>query len=156
VRTESGRFAIKESKLVIEAGDLVLWNCIDPHAVPYAIVGDKAFFTSHRLVNECGFSHAFGLPGEYRWKDAYGSSVAGVVRVKNPDGKEHADIERWHQTLTKGTIVLVNDGKAEPREVDIVTGQTVFFAVVKAPGISITDERLLATAPGKPPAKKAP
>jgi hypothetical protein len=29
-----------------------------------------------------------------------------------------------------------------------MTGQTVFFAVVKSTGISITDERLLAIAPG--------
>jgi len=31
----------------------------------------------------------------------------------------------------------------QPDKVEIVTGQTVFFAVVKSPGISITDEQFL-------------
>ena len=46
--------------------------------------------------------------------------------------------------LKKGTVVMVTEGKAQPREVQIMTGQTVFFAIPKGPGISITDERLLA------------
>jgi plastocyanin len=158
VRTDKGRFVIEEEKLTIEAGELVMWNCVDPQAVPYVVAGDKEFFTSDRLVNECGYSHAFGLPGEYRWADAYGSGLAGVVRVKNADCKDKADFSRWQQMLAKGTIVMVNNGKAEPREVDIVIGQTVFFAVVKGPGISITDEQLLARRDGKSdgPKRKTP
>ncbi len=38
---------------------------------------------------------------------------------------------------------MIADGKAQPDKVEIVTGQTVFFAVVTSPGISITDERFL-------------
>ena len=46
---------------------------------------------------------------------------------------------------------MIQNGKAEPASVEIVTGQTVFFAIVKAPGISITDERILSkqTTPDK-------
>jgi hypothetical protein len=33
-------------------------------------------------------------------------------------------------------------GRAEPQQVEIVTGQTVSFAVVDAPGITIRDQRL--------------
>jgi hypothetical protein len=39
--------------------------------------------------------------------------------------------------------VTINGSTAEAREVDVVTGQAVFFIVTKGPGISITDKRLL-------------
>ena len=32
--------------------------------------------------------------------------------------------------------------QAEPAEVDIVVGQTVYFAIVTGPGVTITDARL--------------
>lgn len=149
VRSQAGRFRAEPAEIAIEAGDLVLWNCPDGKAMPYVVVGEKPFFASHRLTNESGYSHAFGSAGEYRWRDAYGSGAAGVVRVKNPDCKEHSDFERWHKSLAKGTLVTVTGAKAEPAEVDIVTGQTVFFAITKGPGISITDEHLLHLDDGK-------
>jgi hypothetical protein len=63
--------------------------------------------------------------------------------VKDPGCKSDADIERWRRVLAKGILVRIADRDVEPREVEIVTGQTVFFAVIKGPGISITDRRLL-------------
>ena len=47
------------------------------------------------------------------------------------------------QSLTEATVVMITDGRVDRGAVDIVTGQTVFFAVVKGPGISITDASLL-------------
>ena len=38
---------------------------------------------------------------------------------------------------------MITDKKVDPAKLDIVVGQTVFFAVVTSGGISITDERLL-------------
>ncbi len=143
VKTEGAKFRAEPPELVIEAGDLVLWNCPEPDAAPYVVMGDHEFFSSHRLVNESGYSHAFGSAGDYDWADAYGSDVAGVVRVRDPGCKDRADLQRWRTSLTKGTLVMISEGRAEPRDVDIIAGQTVFFAVVKAPGISITDRRLL-------------
>lgn len=135
--------------LQIAVGDLVLWSLCGAPSVPYGIVGDKAFFDSARLVNECGYTHAFGFAGDYEWGDAYGSPVSGVVRVRDPGCKTTQDIERWRETLTQGALVTIRDGKAEPSEVRIVTGQTVFFMVVKGPGISITDRRVLERDRGK-------
>ena len=40
-------------------------------------------------------------------------------------------------------MVMIADNKPQPAEVEVVTGQTVFFTVIKGPGISITDTRLL-------------
>ena len=146
---EGGKFTIDTKTLAIDAGDLVMWNCRNTKALPYLVVGDKEFFGSHRLFNECGYTHAFGSAGEYRWKDAFGSNVAGVVRVKDPDCRDAASFKKWQQSLSKGTIVMINDGKVDPKEVDVVVGQTVFFAVTKAAGISITEEGLIAPNPGR-------
>lgn len=144
IKARAGRFHPDAQTLTIATGDLVLWNCVDQAAPPLAIIGDQDFFASNRLTNECGYSHAFGLPGEYRWTDAWGSGVGGVVRVRDPGCKDDASLARWRDTLEQGTLVMIADGKAKPAEIAIETGQTVFFAVVTGPGISITDERLIA------------
>jgi plastocyanin len=143
VRFEKGGFTVDRSEIVIEAGDLVLWNCPEAGATPYCIAGEKEFFASSRMVNECGYSHAFGTAGEYCWRDANGSDAHGIVRVRDPQCKDESQFGHWHETLKKGTLVTIEDGKTKPASVEIVTGQTVFFAIVKGPGISITDERLL-------------
>lgn len=129
-------------KLAIEAGDLVSWNCPDQKAPAYEIAGDKPFFDSSTLTNECGFSHAFGMPGTYAWRDANGSGLKGVVRVKAVECATRAQLAHWRVQVGKAQLVMINQGKAEPAEVDIVVGQTVYFAIVTGPGVTITDERL--------------
>lgn len=142
VRYADGRFTPEQPEITIQEGDLVLWNCPD-RAVPYVVAGDREFFASDRLTNECGYSHAFGSAGEYRWTDAYGSQLAGLVRVKDPHVEDHGELQRWQESLKKGTVVMIEGARTEPQEVEIVIGQTVFFAVTKTSGVSITDERLL-------------
>ncbi len=143
ITSSAGKFSVPDPELVINIGDMVLWNCNERNAQAYAVVGEHEFFSSDRLVNESGYSHAFGSAGEYHWIDAYGSGAQGFVRVKDPGCKNNADMKRWHQFVAKGTLITINDSSVEPREVEIVTGQTVFFLVVKGPGISITDARLV-------------
>ena len=155
IRSCDGKFEVPDPELVIKVGDMVLWNCSDRNALPYAVVGDHEFFSSNRLVNESGFSHAFGAAGDYHWIDAHGSGASGVVKVRDPGCKDERDLKRWRQTLAKGTLVMIDDGKVDRSEVEIVTGQTVFFLVVKGPGISITDARLLAS-PVDEPGKGTP
>jgi plastocyanin len=137
------RFVPDRGKLVIEAGDLVSWNCPDQKAPAYEVAGDKPFFDSSTLTNECGYSHAFGMPGTYTWRDAHGSGLHGVVRVKAVACATRAQLAHWRVQVGKAQLVMVNQGKAEPAEVDIVVGQTVYFAIVTGPGVSITDQRLL-------------
>jgi plastocyanin len=158
VAVDCGKLVASEREITIDVGDLVLWNCVSDH--PVAVVSEHDFFASHRLTNECGFSHAFGTPGDYHWVDAYGSGLSGVIRVRDPGVKAETDLKRWLQTLSEGKMVMIADNKPQPAEVEIVTGQTVFFAVVKGPGISITDAALLNQAgdrrdpvPGKPKAR---
>jgi plastocyanin len=143
LRWDGQRFQPDRDKLTVEAGDLVSWNCPDQGAPACEIAGDKSFFDSGTLTNECGYSHAFGMPGTYHWVDAHGSGLRGVVRVKPMACKSRADLAHWRAQVGKAALVMINQGKAEPAEVDIVIGQTVYFAIVTGPGVSITDERLV-------------
>ncbi len=71
------------------------------------------------------------------------SDIGGRVVVKDLDTKSKEDCEKWMRSLTEGALVTIK-GRAEPQEVEVLTGQTVFFAVVDAPGITITDRRVQA------------
>jgi plastocyanin len=143
VRHDGRRFVAEPAEVTVREGDLVVWACPDARAVGFEVLGDKAFLSSGRMTNECGYSHAFGVPGEYHWVDAHGSGTRGVVRVRAVRCETAADIRKWREQLAEGTLVMIHDGKVEPAEVEIVTGQTVFFAVVTGPGVSVTDRALL-------------
>ena len=54
-----------------------------------------------------------------------------------------SQLATWQKRLSRGTVVMINDGKAEPAEVDVVMGQRVFFAVVNGPPMTITDTALM-------------
>ncbi len=45
--------------------------------------------------------------------------------------------------MAQGVVVQISGNKVTPAKVELLTGQTVFWAVEKAPGISITDRRLV-------------
>jgi plastocyanin len=131
------------AELEITVGDLVTWACRDPSAPAFEVMGDKEFFSSARLANESGYAHAFGTAGEYPWVDAYGSGLRGMVRVVDPVCNSKEELAAWQDRLAIGELVMVTGSEADPAEVEIVTGQTVYFAVTKAPGISICDARLI-------------
>lgn len=143
VHREGRALVADQPKLRIKPGDMVMWHSPGATGRPFAVVGEKEFFSSERLVNESGYAHAFTSEGVYEWEDAHGSGTRGVVRVTNPDISSAKGQRAWLRNQRQGTVVMVNDGQAEPAEVDVVVGQTVFFAVVAGPGITITDRSLL-------------
>jgi plastocyanin len=143
------RFHPDKAELTIETGDLVTWNCPARSAPGYVVAGDKDFFASSKLVNECGFSHAFGMAGTYEWTDANGSGLGGVVRVSAPEMTREADFARWRERLAQAALVMIDKGEAQPASVEIVTGQTVYFAITTSRGITITDRRLLGAVDGR-------
>ena len=152
VRADGNRFRPDTETVRVDVGDLVVWHCPDAAGTPFAVVGDKAFFGNAALVNESGFSHAFSAAGEYPWVDAHGSQLGGVVRVKDPACGDMDDFRSWQRQLSKGALVMITGSSAEPAEVEILTGQTVYFAVVKAGGVSVTDARLAGFDPCQPQA----
>ncbi|WP_140634412.1 hypothetical protein [Methylibium rhizosphaerae] len=143
VKDATRGFDVDRREVRINTGDLVLWSGAGRTTAAFAVVGEHDFFSSARMVNECGYSHAFGAAGEYRWIDAHGSGIGGVVRVRNPQADDPKAFAEWQRALGDGALVMIQDGKVDRQEIDIMTSQTVFFAVVTGPGISITDARLL-------------
>lgn len=131
------------ARLEIRAGDLVVWTSVDRDISRFEIIGQKEFFGSSSLVNECGYSHRFVRSGTYEWRDAHGGKARGVVRVNDPKVGDAAALERWKKKLANAKLVMINDGKVEPAQVTVEMGQTVYFAVVKGKGISVTDVDLL-------------
>ena len=138
-----GRFVPDQERVRIEAGDMVVWNSPDAATRPFAVDGQQEFFGSAALTNECGYTHVFTTPGEHEYADANGSGLRGVVRVADPQPRTPEDLRAWQARLGEGTLVMINDARPEPAEVDVVLGQTVFFAVVTGPGVTITDAALV-------------
>lgn len=137
------QFTTEAVKLRIEVGDVVLWHCGDAAAPGWEIVGDQPFFGSARLVNECGYSHAFGLPGRHEWVDANGSGLHGVIDVQPVHCGDAKALARWREQVASAALVMIQDGKVQSPELKIVVGQRVYFAVVTGPGVTITDRRLV-------------
>ena len=138
-----GRFVPDQERVTVEAGDMVVWNSPDAAARPFAVDGQKDFFGSTDLTNECGYTHVFTTPGEHEYVDANGSGLRGVVRVADPQPRTREELRAWQARLGEGTLVMISDGRPEPAEVEIMLGQTVFFAVVTGPGVTITDAALV-------------
>lgn len=140
---DRGTYHAQQAELTIDVGDLVLWCCRDSQAPRFGVSGSKPFFSSAQLSNECGYAHAFGLPGEYHWADAYGGKAHGTVRVHELESCDEKALASWKRKLKHGALVMINKNKVEPAEIDIAVGQTVYFAIIKSGGMSITDSRFL-------------
>jgi plastocyanin len=141
--SDPGRFVPDQERVTVEAGDMVVWNSPDAATRPFGVDGQKEFFSSSVLTNECGYTHVFMTPGEHEYVDANGSGLRGVVRVADPKPRNTDDLRAWQARLGEGALVMINDGRPEPAEVEIMLGQTVFFAVVTGPGVTITDASLV-------------
>jgi plastocyanin len=133
-------------KLEIHVGEAVMWHAADTKTPGFGVSGEHrgGSFSSAALAQECVYSHAFGVAGEYDWVDANGGGLTGKVVVKDPfvktDSKKSAD---YQKKLSQGTIIVIRRDRVEPKQVEVVTGQTVFWAVERADGISVTDIRLI-------------
>ena len=150
LKSDKGALRPDPTELSVTVGDLVTWACRETSAPVFEVTGDHDFFSSARLVNESGYAHAFGSAGEYAWVDAYGSGLRGTVLVIDPECNSKEELTAWQDRLAIGELVMITGTEADPAEVEIVTGQTVYFAVTKAPGISISDSRLIFPTRGEP------
>ncbi|HSS20245.1 MAG TPA: hypothetical protein VLL54_09230 [Pyrinomonadaceae bacterium] len=144
VRYREKHFEADPPQLEIAAGDFVMWSSDDAGTPGFSISGhsDKNRFSSAAMEQEAVYTHAFGLPGEIEWGDANGKGASGKVIVRMPPTKSEKEMDAFKEVLKKGTVVVIGADKASPAQVEIYVGQTVFFAVEKAAGITITDRRL--------------
>jgi plastocyanin len=139
-----GSFQAEPPHLEIETGDAVTWSCL-PKTPPFSIRGglEGFHFDSAAITQYAAYTHPFGVAGEYEWVDANGSGLRGRVNVHEPKLQGQRDFEQFRKQLTAGVLVTVRGEKAEPETVDIAVGQTVFWAIESARGITITDGKLL-------------
>ncbi len=135
-----GRLTVSPRRLEVSAGDLVCWSADHSVTTGYVVRGriGSATVDSAALHHESVFTHAFGVAGDVEYADAGGSGLRGRVRVVHP-GQQDERRERWAASVGQGTLVHVRGEQAEPAEVEILVGQTVFWAIEDAPGVSITD-----------------
>jgi plastocyanin len=152
VRREGRRFVAEPSSLDIVAGDSVMWHAPDTSLMGFAVRGQDAAggFDSRALEASVVYTHAFGTPGEFAWVDANGSGLGGIVHVRPPQTEARAYAREWAQRVTDGFLVVISGDRADPPKLEVDIGQTVFFAVEKARGITITDRSLLGEGPSGP------
>jgi plastocyanin len=145
VRLNEQQLIAETPSLKIEAGDTVLWNTSDPRLQGFAVQGEgpDGVFDSTAMTRNAVYTHAFGTPGEYKWVDANGSRVSGIISVRSLDLNDSEQCKKWLAALSKGTLILIQGEHVDPERAEILTGQTVFWAVEEASGISITDSRLI-------------
>lgn len=147
VRLEGRELVADPPDLSIDVGDLVLWAATDSAIAGYAIEGEGRGFTfsSVKLASETVYTHAFGLPGTYRWLDAHGGKAGGTVEVVSPEGSRERDQSAWLAALGRPTVITVKGELADPKRVEILTGQTVAWVIEQAKGMTVTESSLAAT-----------
>jgi plastocyanin len=145
VMRKDAALVAEPSRIEIEQGDMILWHTTETSIQGFAVVGEgeNGTFSSVALTNEAVYSHPFGTPGTYEWADAYNGRARGAVVVGNVDAYQPQDCRKLLEALSKGTLIKVTGDRVEPDKIEILAGQTVFWAIEKATGITITDTRLL-------------
>lgn len=135
-----GQLTVAPRRLEISEGDLVCWSADRSVRTGFVVRGriNDATIDSAELHHESVFTHAFGIAGDIEWVDAHGSKLRGRVRVVHP-GEQDQRRAGWASAIGQGTLIHVRGEQAEPAEVEILVGQTVFWAIEDAPGITITD-----------------
>ena len=153
VRQDGKTLTADPPKLDIATGDVVLWSTDDPNTAGFSIGGysGKDSFNSASLAGEALYTHAFGSPDEIDWEDANGHGLAGKITVRMPSTQSPKETDAFKATLTKAIVVVISGQKVQPAQVEVLVGQTIFFAVEKADGITITDRRLKAALPTPQP-----
>jgi plastocyanin len=143
VREVDGALQAEPAQLQIAIGDAVLWVPDKTVRTGFCVrASDGETFDSSCLRKNSLYTHAFARAGHYRWRDAHGSALQGEVLARMPEPASAARGD-WLRALSQGTVVHIGDERATPALVEILVGQTVAWAVERAPGVSVTDVTLL-------------
>jgi plastocyanin len=150
VRSKGGQLAAEPPVVDIEEGDAVLWTTDDPATPGFSVSGysETHSFSSAAMNSEAVYIHAFGIADIFKWGNVNGDGPSGMVEVTMPQTRTPREIEAYKERLSsEGAVVLISGINVEPAHVKICVGQTVFFIVEKADGITITDEKLIFEVP---------
>jgi hypothetical protein len=100
-------------------------------------------FASAGITGEALYTHAFGSPGRYEWRDANQGAVREVVNVKPRTVKTREERQRCLEEVKKPNVIEIYGDSLQPETQEIAIALTVFWHIQRAPGITITDSRLL-------------
>jgi plastocyanin len=145
VTRKGSKLEASPASLEIQAGDGVLWYTTNPAVSGFHVAGaGKDFrFSSASMESDAIYTHVFGLPGKYDWRDPHGSGIQGSIEVENAIHRSTEERSRWYESLKKPATFEIKGGKSSPKSVKIVVGQTVFWSINEGKGVAITDSRLL-------------
>jgi plastocyanin len=146
VSRKDGALVVTPPELEIEAGDGVLWHTTDATLAGFHVSGaGKNFrFDSARIQQDALYTHVFGLPGVYEWRDPNGSGAAGSVEVESVSPCNDEERDEWFEVLKKPAGFEIEGKVTKPAKVKITVGQTVFWSIQKSAGMAITDVRFAA------------
>jgi plastocyanin len=149
VRLRDGRLVPDRNEVEIARDDLVMWRADGQQTPRFSLSGTDAagWWSSSSLRGGSLYTHTFGLPGEYSLADAHGGSLVAVVVVRNPVlPREPGDHGAWQAAREKPAFIALESLPVRPHRAELVVGQTLVVAVgdVPAPGITLTEQRLLA------------
>jgi plastocyanin len=149
-----GALQAEPPRLKISVNDTVSWSAVDRQVPPFRVssVDDSPLqWDSASLETRAVFSHAFGVPGTYRWADANRGSVEGTVIVQDPQISSADDLRAYKRQLSslrqvgrregpaQDAIFTIDANSSEPASVSILTGQTVLWVVMNTEGVSIAE-----------------
>jgi hypothetical protein len=153
---------VRDQDLTVFQHDLVRWHTESFEFPAFRVVGgDVQFqFDSARLTDGAVYTHRFGSEGTYEWVDANGSGIHGTVRVDPPPtfltsrfAERHSLEYREARTtfmadyqaaVSEAKVVRIHGSTVDPPElVGVAIGQPVVWIIQNAPGITITDRRLM-------------
>jgi hypothetical protein len=122
-------------RLEIAQNDFVTWHCDRMiGSPPYSVRGrgQQGSFSSASLGPHAAFMHFFLEAGRY----AYQVNGAGVFIVEVLDHRK-MDPEVYAKRAADAPLVQIRRARPDPREVEIVAGQTVVWLIDEEQGITI-------------------
>jgi len=140
VTFSEGSLVADPTSISIHEGDTVLWYTTDSSVTGFSVVGGNSsfHFDSTSITGDAYYTHVFGVPGDYPWSDANGSTLKGDVKVDPLPIHTRADSQRFLDAMKKANVVEVSDKGVHPHKLEIVVGQTVFWHFQKVPGVTVS------------------
>ncbi|MFO1108498.1 MAG: hypothetical protein U1E61_04890 [Bradyrhizobium sp.] len=137
VNWDGNCYVPKPDRLEISVNDYVVWHCermagSPPFAVRGQSEGDS--FSSSSMSATSAYTHFFLTPGEVKYQVSGKGSY--LVRVA-----DHRKVKDYERRAADAPVVTIRRGEASPRELDIVAGQTVIWAVEEGSEVSIASVR---------------
>jgi plastocyanin len=146
VSRKDGALVVTPTSLEIDAGDGVLWHAGDASVTGFRVSGEGEGFSfdSAKIQQAAVYTHVFGVPGVYQWKDPNGTGVTGTVEVASVAPCNDEEREKWYEILKKPAGFEIAGKSSKPERLKITVGQTVFWSIDKSSGVAITDSNLVA------------